>query len=83
MSRRLVVLELWNGFSKALHLETASVVQRQEMRRAYYAGCQSLLQLLMIALEAGATETEADMTLMADIEAELSRFAEDVKAGRA
>ncbi len=81
--KRLLVAEQWDSFARTVVPKDAPAVQKQEMRRAFYAGAQCLLHSVMLALSADADPTEGDITMMADLERELSDFAESVKAGRA
>lgn len=78
------VLEQWTTFAQAMNLHTAGQVQRQEMRRAFYAGCEAFYRVVMTATDATTLDaTESDLDVMADIHNELAAFALDVKEGRA
>ncbi len=81
--KRLLMAEQWDTFARLVVPRDAPAVQKQEMRRAFYAGGQSILHSIMLALSADADPTEGDVTMMGDLERELSDFAEAVKAGRA
>jgi len=58
-------------------------IQIIECRRAFYAGAQGFLGSLMRSFDPGTEETEADMSLMEGIQAELDEFNEQVKKGLA
>jgi len=60
-----------------------SNLQRQEMRRAFYAGAAALMDAMMIGLSADAEPTEADMQYMDSIANELREFGENIATGRA
>lgn len=53
------------------------------MRRAYFADARGYSALVMQHASAGDEPTAADMTMMADLEAELDAFLADVESGRA
>jgi hypothetical protein len=74
----------WQNFERVL-LDPARAgrMQRQEMRRAFYAGAQSLFTLITLAVSPGDEITQADLTLMEDIDQELKQFGRDVQAGKA
>lgn len=80
---RLLIAEEWDGFARRVLPPQAPAIQRKEMRRAFYAGCQTTLHTLMKALDAGTEATGQDLALMAGVEKELSDFADMVKNGRA
>ena len=75
--------EQWDSFARAVLPEGCPAVQRQETRRAFYAGADALLHgvLQPIAAE-GEEATAEDLDAMANLEKELSEFAELVKKGR-
>lgn len=81
--KRLLVGEQWDQFARAILPEGCSALQRQEMRRAFYAGAQGLFYVIMRVMDPGAEPTDDDMKLMSGLEREMSDFAESVKAGRA
>lgn len=76
--------ETWNDFERRiLDPIHASQMQRKEMRRAFYAGAQSVLHLIFTQLTPGLEPMDADMALMQSIHDELDAFAERIKAGTA
>lgn len=81
--RRNRVQEIWGTYRERVIPKDAPAVQITECRCAFFAGCESLLRIMMSAMEPGLEETPGDLQVMADIEAELKAFAEGVKAGRA
>jgi hypothetical protein len=82
-ARRLLMAEQWDGFSRKVMPADAPQVQRQEMRRAFYAGAQAILHGVIAAFAPESEPTVEDLQIMADLDNELSAFAELVKAGRA
>ena len=73
----------WESFDAALlRPMQAGALQRQEMRRAFYAGAQAFLGILMSDLDPEAEPTDADMDMMTGLQAELEQFSLDVVAGR-
>lgn len=81
--KRQIILEIWDSYSRVVLPKNFSTVQRWECRRAFYAGCEGVLRAILAALQASEEATGADLALMADVEDELTKFAMDVKAGRA
>jgi hypothetical protein len=73
----------WDSYRKHLIPKDASTVQIVESRRAFYAGAQSLLAIIVKMLDPGTDPTEADLRKMGEIDQELKDFCEDVKRGRA
>ncbi len=68
MNRMLLRAE-WDKFARAVFPPNVSEIQRTEMRRAFYAGAESILFL--------------DLMMMDNLNQELIDFAAEVKAGRA
>lgn len=81
--KRQLMAEQWDSFARAILPKDASAVQRQEMRRAFYAGAQGILHGVIAAFAPESEPTDEDLQIMADLELELSEFAESVKKGRA
>ena len=61
----------------------AGAVQRQECRRAFYAGAIHLFSGLMEGLDDDHEPTPADLARMDRLKAEIVRYAADLKSGRA
>ncbi len=81
--KRQLMAEQWDSFARAALPRDAPAVQRQEMRRAFYAGAQGILHGVIAALARDKEPTEEDLSMMMNLEIELSEFAELVKKGRA
>ncbi len=81
--KRQLMAEQWDQFARAVLPPNAPAVQRQEMRRAFYAGAQGILFKVIQSFAPESEPTDADLQVMTDLERELSDFAELVKAGRA
>jgi hypothetical protein len=81
--KRLLMAEQWDQFARAVLPRDASPIQKQEMRRAFYAGAQGILFRVIASFAPESEPTEDDLRIMSDLERELSDFAESVKAGRA
>ena len=81
--KRLLRAEQWDQFARAVLPADASATQKQEMRRAFYAGGQAIMFKVITALAPDSEPTEDDLKLMDDLHQELNVFAEAVKAGRA
>ena len=68
----------WHSYSKQVIPISASVIQRQECRRAFYAGAQSFLNGMMTGLGSGKEPTNSDINLIESISDELKQFAEEL-----
>ncbi len=80
------VQHAWLGFAKAIDLDDASEVQRREMRRAFFAGGWSLLDMLMKLFDDTGNPddvTEVDLKIMEWVSAELEQHQVDIQEGRA
>lgn len=75
--------EDWTTFSrKILDPIHASVVQRTEMRRAFYAGAASMFELFMQVTPDHVSEDQG-VDLLNRLTAELEQFGKDLQVGRA
>ena len=81
--KRMLMLEQWDQFARAVLPTDASGTQRREMRRAFYGGAQAILFRVIAQLVPESGPTEADVQAMADLQQELNDFSEMVKRGRA
>lgn len=79
--QRRYIQEQWNKFAAMVLPKDCSDVQRQEMRKAFYAGCDVLLRVILGNLTEGSEAQEADLTMMNDIEAEIRDFAKRIQTG--
>lgn len=73
----------WRSYAEQVLPIDAPDVQRQECRRAFYAGGQACLGGIMNMLDPGVDPTEADLDKMTALQGELEQFAADVAARRA
>jgi hypothetical protein len=81
--KRQLMAEQWNEFACVTLPENCGLLQRQEMRRAFYAGAQTILFRVIVALAPEAEPTAEDLHLMDDLDQELKDFARSVQEGRA
>ena len=56
---------------------------KTQARRVFYAGAQSVLDILLVGLDPENKVAEGDVDRMEALSDELRRFGEDVEAGRA
>lgn len=70
----------WLSYKLMVLPEDASEVQRDETRKAFFAGAQHLYASVMGMLEPGAEPTMNDLRRMAAVDAELNQFVEQLKA---
>jgi hypothetical protein len=76
------IADRWAVFDRVV-LSKAGVVQRKEMRRAFYAGFhESLLAMLDMANESGENDDVGE-TMIARLHKECEQFAADIAAGKA
>jgi hypothetical protein len=69
----------WKDFERRCVHEDAGDVQRRSMRQAFYAGALVVFATLESQVSQGDEITDADMDLMATIDAELRAFATELK----
>jgi hypothetical protein len=81
--KRQLMAEQWDKFARAVLPADVSVVQRREMRRAFYAGAESILFRVIEAFAPEDEPTAEDLQIMEDLDAELKAFAKAVKDGKA
>jgi hypothetical protein len=77
------VAEQWVSFEKAILPPNCSDVQRQEMRRAFFAGSFVVMDVLAEAMSDSDDMTAADETVMIDLATEREMYLADMLAGRA
>lgn len=73
----------WATFAERVLPAAAGGVQKQETRRAFYAGAEALMRVLFRDFEPGTEATDGDLDLMREIDQEIRDFARDVVEGRA
>ena len=74
---------LWVGYERQVMPPDAGKIQRQETKRAFFAGVAAVLGYLQVMFDDDREPTEADLKVMSEVHAELEQFTKDVKAGRA
>ena len=77
------IQQRWVEYAERVIPKNAPTVQIVECRRAFFAGAVALHSVMMNGLSQGDDITEADETMMIELDAELRQFNEDVKEGRA
>lgn len=84
--RRCFVAQDWVKFNKQVIKISASPLQRQELRHAYYAGAQAVLKRLWDALPDGPATGEQvaeGADILKDIYEELQAYAQKIVDGKA
>ncbi len=81
--RRQLMAEEWDKFARGVLPVGCPAVQKQEMRRAFYAGAQSILFRVIQSFAPESEPTDADLRIMEDLHRELQSFAKLVQDGRA
>ena len=79
----MLMAEQWDQFARAVLPQGCSPLQRQEMRRAFYAGGTGVLSCVIGCLEPGSEPTDGDLRMMDGLVAELQDFTVLMKEGRA
>jgi len=75
--------EQWDQFARLTLPEGCSAVQRQEVRRAFYAGAQAILFRVINVLAPESEPTAEDLQMMEDLHQELQDFGGLIQQGRA
>ena len=78
--QRRTIAGAWKSYSAVL-APTAGAVQRQETKRAFYAGAISLLGLLD-ELSTPEVSEDAGMAVLASLHQEARSYGADIQAGR-
>jgi len=81
--KRQLMAEQWSEFARKVLPPNCGPMQRQEMRRAFYAGAEAILFRVIQSFAPEDEPTEADLRTMQDLNDELKEFARAVKEGRA
>ena len=76
------VQQQWEVFSSMVIANDASPVQRQEMRRAFYAGSEAMMRIQWAIGGAEISEDEG-IQILEGCQDELKRFADQVAQGKA
>ena len=76
------VQEQWESFASLVIPKNAPPVQRQEMRRAFYAGAEAMMRIQWAIGGEGISE-QAGIQILEGCSDELKRFAQQVAQGRA
>jgi hypothetical protein len=64
----------WESYVRHVLPASAGQVQRDETRKAFYAGAAVLFHTVLRALDEGSDATENDLKLMDDISSEIDAF---------
>lgn len=78
-----LIKENWDQFEKQAIHKRAPDIQRQEMRRAFYAGAAITYVALSRAVSEGDGVSDDDVSVLRDFEDELLAFSKAVQAGEA
>jgi len=81
MTRRKLIAEQWASFERAVLPASASAIQRQEMRRAFYGGAASMFDVLLKNVSDSPEHTPEDDALGYDIQAELDDYVKRLGKG--
>lgn len=69
-----IVAGMFNRYRAEVMPPEAGPIQVLECKRAYFAGCRSILDLMFAAADSGPGVTAKDEQIMAAIEAELAAY---------
>jgi hypothetical protein len=81
MKRR--VAEAWIDFERMVLDADCSDVQRQEMRRAFYAGALTIMDVMASAMSDGDEMTASDEQAMIDLSLEREEYLANLRLRRA
>ena len=73
----------WTKYRKAVYPEGTPKVQLTETRRAFYAGAWAFFNLALNGMGEEAEETQEDVDLLKNLDAEIGEFCELVRQGLA
>ncbi len=76
--KRLIAKE-WESYRDAVIPAGAGATQREETRRAFYAGAGSLLHRLQSLMGPGLEPTDADLEVMREVHNELREYIEELR----
>lgn len=83
MPNRFAFAQEWARYAIRVMPADAGEVQKQETRRAFYAGASAPFSVLLRSLAPEAEPTEDDLRMLDDLKAEFDQFARDIAEGRA
>jgi hypothetical protein len=75
--------EQWTEFELSTGVATTSLVQRTEMRRAFYAGAASFLDAIMHGFTSIEEPEQEDYDYLDSLTNEMEQFGRDIAAGKA
>ena len=81
--KRQLMAEQWDQYVRTVLPTNCSPTQKQETRRAFYAGAQSILFRVIEAFVPETEPTDEDLHIMQGVHDELQDFARFVAEGRA
>ena len=73
----------WEDYERKVLPPTAGRTQRIESRRAFYAGAQTIMAVMIGGMSDSADVEPEEIDLMENLDAELKAYVEDVLAGKA
>lgn len=76
------IAQQWTQFERLVMPQGASALQRQEMRRAFYAGFQASLTV-GVEIAAADLSDEAGAAVLQGLHEECQSFCAEIQAGRA
>lgn len=82
MKRPGLIEREWLSFAERVLPANAPAIQRQEMRRAFFAGAGRLFESLTNAVGTDDVSEDAGMDIMQGVEDEIRAFLRDVEGGR-
>lgn len=74
MEKTKLIEKAWNSYATLVLPANAGPVQRDETRKAFYAGASVLFHTVLRALDDGDDATENDLALVDGISAEIDAF---------
>lgn len=82
MAKPIVIRAMWLEFERGVYDPiSASATQREECRRAFYAGAAGLFSGIMSALDPGQEATDSDLGIFDALAAEFDEYARRLAGG--
>lgn len=83
LSERRSLSDMWRDLEAKTLGPGIGPIQRQEMRRAFYAGAAAWADLMLTGLDEDHEPTDLDLAYVSQLHDELQAFGKAIQAGRA
>lgn len=83
LRERRSLADEWRDFERRILPQGAGPIQLLETRRAFYAGAQTMFNLITDGLDADSGPTDLDVAYVESLFQEMQQFARDIQGGKA